>query len=355
MMNLPPKKIEPNLAYLDPFLMDRIRINAGMSRKKLATEATLAVNTVLDAFNCGGLQPFKAKLLAQTLGCQVTELLAPWDPLYKVPANPPGPWSGSPEWEPIGYLEQGRLAPNGLYYVVFRMQHRHTTAKSGRGKFYHLSWLPPAKREGMRHQLSRHADVCARVGVHPHIVVNHTSTPVANDEGWWVIDDWVGETTLANHIKGEPWPLEELPRLLLEIARGLEALHQADVVFRELAPARVLMADKGGRAVLTDFELAKLLDGGPSVSSEWPEDPFRAPEVEGGTVAEGADLYSLAMVAAAAIAGPAFDPGHAVTILKASSVPKRALHLLVDCLKPLDHRPSELTLLLKELARWAEG
>jgi serine/threonine protein kinase len=355
MMSLPPKKIEPNMVYLDPFLMDRVRINAGLSRKKLATESTLAVNTVLDAFNCGGLQPFKAKLLAKALGCQVTELLAPWDSLYKVPANPPEPWSGSPEWEPIGYLEQGRLAPNGLYYIVFRMQHRHTKAKLGRGKFYHLSWLPTTKRAGMQHQLSRHADVCARVGVHPHIVVNHTSTPVANDEGWWVIDDWVGEKNLAQYLVNNAWPSEGLPRLLLEIAQGLDALHRAGIIFRELAPARVLIADRGGRSVLTDFELAKLLDGGPSVSSEWPEDPFRAPEVEGGTVTEGADLYSLAMVAAAAIAGPAFDPGHAVTILKASNVPKQPLHLLVECLKPLDRRPSELMPVLKELTRWTRG
>jgi hypothetical protein len=355
-MVLPPKKIESNMVYLDPFLMDRVRIDVGLSRKALAAEAGLAVNTVLDAFNGAGLQPFKARVLAKALGREVTELLAPWDTLYKVPANPPGPWSGSPEWEPIGYLEQSRLAPNGLYYVVFRMQHRHTKAKLGRGKFYHLSWLPPAKREGMRHQLSRHADVCACAGVHPHIVVNHTSTPVANDEGWWVIDDWVGEKTLAQHLAKNAWPSESASRLLLEIAQALDALHQAGIIFRELAPARVLIADKGNRAVLTDFELAKLLDGSPSVSSEWPEDPFRAPEVEGGTVTEGADLYSLAMLAAAAIAGagPDFNPGHAVAILKAAGVPKQVLRLLLDCLGPLDRRP-ELTPVLKELARWAEG
>jgi serine/threonine protein kinase len=99
------------------------------------------------------------------------------------------------------------------------------------------------------------------VGLHPHIVVNHTSTPAAQEEGWWVIDDWVGDKTLADHLETAPWPKEHLPRLLYEVACGLDALHRAKVVFRELAPARVLMADKDGRAVLTDFELAKLLDG----------------------------------------------------------------------------------------------
>ena len=100
----------------------------------------------------------------------------------------------------------------------------------------------------------------------PQIVVNLTSTPVANDEGWWVIDAWVGEKTLADYLRAASWPRERLPRLLLEIARGLEALHNAGIVFRELAPSRVLISDKDGGAVLTDFELAKLLDGAPSVS-----------------------------------------------------------------------------------------
>ena len=136
-------------------------------------------------------------------------------------------------------------------------------------------------REGMQAKLSRHAEVCARVGMHPNIVVNFSSTPVTGGEGWWVIDDGISESTLADHLQGGPWPAAKLPRLMLDVAKGLDALHRAGIVFRELAPARVLVANDG-RAVLTDFELAKLLDGSPSVSSEWPEDPFRAPEVDGG-------------------------------------------------------------------------
>lgn len=354
-MKMPPQKIDSQLAYLDPFLMDRARLNAGLSRKSLANNAGLAVNTVLEAFDGGGLQPAKAAILAKRLGCDVVDLLAPWDPRYKPPAEPSGPWSGSPEWEPTGYLDQGRASPNGLYYIVFRMQHRHTANKIARGKFYQLSWLRPTKREGMRHQLSRHADVCARVGIHPQIAINLTSTPVANDEGWWVIDDWVGEKTLGHHLRTGPWPLERLPRLLLEIAEGLDTLHKAGIVLRELAPARVLISDRDGRAVLTDFELAKLLDGSPSVSGDWPEDPFRAPEVDGGTTTVRSDLYSLALVAAAAIAGSQFDPGKTIELLGAAGMPKRLHRLMVDCSEPIpDRRPAELTGLLKELTRWAE-
>lgn len=356
-MNSRTPQIDPQLVYLDRFLVDRARVDRGWALKELAIKADVDYRTVRDVVQMGaGVLPSKARDIADAVKKSVLDLLAPWDPRYKPPAEPPGPWAGAAEWEWKGYLDQGRLAPNGLYYIVCRMQHRHTTAKSGRGKFYHLSWLPPAKREGMRHQLSRHAEVCARVGIHAQIVVNHTSTPVANEEGWWVIDDWVGEKTLADHLRMGPWPRERMPRLLLDIVRALEALHRAGVVFRELAPSRVLISDRDGRAILTDFELAKLLDGSPSVSGEWPEDPFRAPEVEGGSAAVQADLYSLALVAAAAAAGPEFELRDVVSLLGAAGMPKRLHRLMVDCSEPVpDRRPPDLLRLLKELTRWAEG
>jgi serine/threonine protein kinase len=234
------------------------------------------------------------------------------------------------------------------------MKNRHTAARRGRGKFYHLSWLRPAVRIAMRDQLSRHADVCVRVGTHPHVAFNLTSTPVAGDEGWWVIDDWVGEQTLADHMQSGPWPADQLPRLLLEIAQGLEALHREGIVFRELAPARVLIADQDRRAVLTDFELAKLLDGSPSVSSEWPEDPYRAPEVDGGNVTIRADFYSLGKVAVAAAAGRLVDEEAVPLVLGKVGMPKRMARYFRDCLEPVpEQRPPELAPLLKELGRWA--
>jgi serine/threonine protein kinase len=365
-MYLPPEKIDPHLVYLDPVLLERATRNRGLSQKEFCTNAKkwlgISSNTLLNAIQGKGGYPNTAKKIAAFFNREVDDLLAPWDAFYKKPADPPGPWSGAPEWESTGYLEKSRLAPNGLYYIVCRMQHRYTKGKLGRGKYYILSWLPSALREEKRHQLSRHANVCALVGTHPHIVVNHCSTPAVNNEGWWVIDEWVGETTVADHLNDHPWPLHKLPQLLLQIAKGLAALHEKGVILRELAPARVLIPGDDRQAMLTDFELAKLHDGGPSVRpSEWPEDPFRAPEVEGGTVTEGADLYSLAMVAAAAIAGPAFSPDpklyprRAIEVLKTPNLPKRVLQVLVDCLKPLNCRPAELTPVLKELARWAKG
>ncbi len=351
------KQLDPQLVYLDSFLLDRARLSLGLSLGQLAVEAEVDYRTVRGVVDKGGLLPSKARDIAQVLKKDVLELLAPYDPRFVPPSPPLGPLAGSTEWEAVGYLNQGRLAPNGLYYIVCQMQHRHSPAKRGRGKFYHLSWLSSATRDAMRNKLSRHANVAAEVGIHRHVAVNHTSTPVSDGNGWWVIDEWVGERTLENHLQSEPWPPAQLPRLLHEIAQGLNALHSANIVARELAPARVLISDRDGHAVLTDFELAKLLDGSPSVSSEWPEDVFLAPEVDGTSATVQSDLYSFGQVAIAAAAGSdgAGDLERAPVFLGRAGVPKRLAKMIVDCLEPVpSNRPPELLPLLTELSRWVE-
>ncbi len=284
---VPPSNLtDQQMVFLDPVLLDRARINAGLSLKELAVKADINYRTVRGVFGRGGMLPSKAKDIADTLKCGVLELLAPWDPRFVLPKTA-SPWLGETEWERVKHLECGRQAANGLYYVVCQMRHRHTAGRLGRGKFYVLSWLRTELTKGVRHKLTRHAEVCAKFKVHPHITINHTSTPTGNEDGWWVVDEWFGEHTLADRLEQCPWPQAELPRLLHQIALGLSALHAVGVVFRELAPSRVLIADDDGRAVLTDFELAKLLEGLPSVAGDWPEDPFRPPEVDGGSWTAG--------------------------------------------------------------------
>lgn len=356
-MPLPPSSISPDLVYFDPVLITRVAINAGLSLTQLAAEAQVALNTVRDALRGKGLARHTAAAIARRLGRDVTDLLAPWDAWYRPPAEPAAPWSGAPEWEVTDYLNQGRLAPNGLYFVVCAMRHRHIPARRGRGKFYHLSWLPPATRDQLSAQLSRHAEVCARVGPHPHIALTLSSTPVAQQEGWWVIDDWVGPETLADRLDAAPWPRDKLPRLLHELALGLAALHDAKIVVRELAPARILIGEHDGRAVLTDFELAKLLDGVPSGGRDWPEDdPYRAPEIDGGGTSVQSDLYSWARVAVTALAREWPTPDRLPVVLGQAGVPKKVQRLWLDSLEPLpSQRPPNMEALLPHLAAWRKG
>ena len=341
------------LLYLDTFQIERRRIAMGLSKKKLTGNKILSMNTLKAIYNGQGVFPGTAHRLAKQLNCQIMDLLARHDSRYVAPATEPGPMSGASEWEMDGYLDQGRLASNGLYYIACRMKHRYTANRSGRGKFYHLSLMNLQLRNAIQDKLSRHAEVCVRVGLHPHVAHNLTSTPAVGDGGWWVIDDWVGEQTLADRLESGAWPAADLPQLLLDVATGLQALHNAGVIFRELAPARVLISDQDGGAVLTDFELAKLLDGSPSVSSEWPEDPYRAPEVDGGTLTVQADLYSFGKTAVAAAAGELVEHDTVPDLFNKVGIPKRLAKLLIDCTEPVPaKRPAELAPLLKELAAW---
>ncbi len=352
-VNAPKTPLDPRYVYLDSYLVDEARLNLGLSRKDFAVACQVPAHRLAEMFNGGGLQAATAKKVADYLGKKVTDLLAAHDPLYRPRSEPTGPSAGAAEWQWICYLDQGRLTPNGLYYIVSQMQHRHTQGKYARGKYYHLGFASDAKREEMRHQLSRHADVCARVGVHPNIAVNLASAPTNPGDGWWVIDHWVGEHSLADRLASGPWPTETLPKLLLDIATGIQTLHAADVLLRELSPSRILIDDVRGHAVLTDFELAKLLDGSPSVSSDWPEDPFRAPELDGGSATVRSDLYSFGQTAVAA-AGSGNNTDSADKMLQAVGCPKRLQGSIIACLEPLPtKRPADLSTLVHELHRWA--
>jgi len=262
----------------------------------------------------------------------------------------------SDEWEPVRYTSPWITAANGLQFRVCQMRHRHIKERLGRGKFYDLLDVPTDRREGLRAMLLRHPVVAGRLEVDPHVAVNLCAAPAAGGEGWWVVDQWVGETALSQGSAREPLPAAALARLMREIADGLAVLHAAGIVFRELAPWRVLLAERDGRAVLTDFELAKLLDGSPTVSpgaDQWPNDDYRAPEVESGNFDKRADLYSFARIFLLAATGRIPPVDEVEPVLTRLAIPKRVLRVTIDCLAPdAGDRPRDIQAVQKIMANW---
>ena len=55
---------EQQMVFLDPFLLDRGRINLGLSLKELAKAADIDYRTVRDIYRDGGVLPSKALDLA---------------------------------------------------------------------------------------------------------------------------------------------------------------------------------------------------------------------------------------------------------------------------------------------------
>lgn len=338
--------------FLDPTLLSLMLTNAGCSVKKGAKDCGVAHNTMRGIMVGVGINPETAKKIADQLGTTVLSLLAPWDHRYR----PPKGQNTQVEWDHDGYLGKGTLASNNLYFIPCRMKHKTTANKFGRGKYYHLSLLKLDVRQDMQHKLSRHSDVCVKVGQHPHVAMNHSSGATATSEGWWVIDAWVGNESLEQKLQAGPWPVERLPGMLQQVASGLDALHRAGVIMRELAPSHVLLTDDLTRAVITDFELAKLLAEVPSVSGEWQDgDRFRAPEITGTNASAAADLYSFTQLAVAAINGGLPEEGQESECLSGSSLPPKLRKLFLQCLMSSPaKRPQEIGPLLEELNRWAE-
>lgn len=63
--------------------------------------------------------------------------------------------------------------------------------------------------------------------------------------------------TLERRLEDEgPLPIPEMVRIVAEIAAGLDTLHRAEIIHRDVKPSNVML-DTDGAAALTDFGLAK--------------------------------------------------------------------------------------------------
>lgn len=353
------------VVILDKRLLDRQLIERGLTRGQLKdalveteqnkhksnVDLTLSRNTVDKAFTGVGIRPSAAKTLADFFNCEVLELLSPLDPNYLPPtANSPN-W----EWE----IDQpdnlsARKAANGLISHFYMLRHRHTAGRKARGKFHLLSGMTAEEKARKREQLQRHPDVCHRIGSHPNLTEVVSSAPTEGDDGWWVIERWESAESLATRIQKKRWPESALPRLMREIAQGLLHLHHHDIMLRELAPSRILIRPDGS-VVLTDFELAKLLDGSPTVmpNDSWPEDDYRAPEVGPGKVLPCADIYSWGRILVHAATGKLPAPGEDFDLLTKCSLPKAVWAIAKGCLELIpSKRPQSMEEILKAIVRW---
>src|SRR5262245_39672505 len=81
-------------------------------------------------------------------------------------------------------------------------------------------------------------------------------------EYWALVMELVEGETLADRIDRGAIPVDEALAIAKQIAEGLEAAHEQDVVHRDLKPANVKIRSDGTVKVL-DFGLAKALDQSP--------------------------------------------------------------------------------------------
>jgi serine/threonine-protein kinase len=171
-----------------------------------------------------------------------------------------------------------------------------------------LKVLPPelAFRDEVKSRFLREAEMSARLS-HPHIVPIY-SVDEAEGVVYFAMGLVEGES-LASRLANEPRPpFEMVRRILREVAEALHYAHQHGVVHRDIKPDNILLERGTGRALVTDFGIARAAEGDqrltvtgiavgtPAYMS--PEQAMGEREVDG-----RADIYALGIVAYQMIAG----------------------------------------------------
>lgn len=235
------------------------------------------------------------------------------------------------DWKFVSTESPSLLAANGVSYQVAKLESELLPGRFARGKFYELLHVPPAKLAGLVERLTRHAKVCTSLTSDRRVAKHIDTRRFGLNTAWWVLDEWVDSSTLSQMIDSDvEVQLDEAKRIGSELLQGLSILHANRVLVRELAPVRVLLRDDSSGCIITDFELAKLLDSEISVSGKWRiESPYRAPEICGDDRDFRSDLFSWAIIVTELLTGSTVadfelikkrtkDPGVAALIVKCS-------------------------------------
>ncbi|MET9885694.1 serine/threonine-protein kinase [Streptomyces sp. NPDC006430] len=140
---------------------------------------------------------------------------------------------------------------------------------------------------------------------HPHVVVVHDV--VEHDGRPHIVMELVDGCSLADRLASEgPLGPAETARMGLALLGALTAAHARGVLHRDVKPANVLLEAATGRAVLTDFGIARLA-GATTISETGafvgsPE--YTSPErMQGAVAGPASDLWSLGTLLCAALTG----------------------------------------------------
>jgi serine/threonine-protein kinase len=158
----------------------------------------------------------------------------------------------------------------------------------------------------VQEQLRREARTAARLS-HPNIVPLHAFGEV---EGmpYFVMGYVRGESLAARLRRDGRLPEEDARRILADLADALQHAHRQGVVHRDVKPDNVLLDDESGRALLTDFGVARALGGSETLTAAGKvvgTPSYMSPEQAAGRAdLDGrSDIYSLGVMAYAMLSG----------------------------------------------------
>jgi serine/threonine-protein kinase len=174
-----------------------------------------------------------------------------------------------------------------------------------------LKLLPTglAAQPELRERFLREARTAAALS-HPNIVPIH-AVEAQNGFVYYAMGFVDGETLAERVRRVGPLPPADAGRILQEAAWALSYAHGRGVVHRDVKPDNILLERASGRALLTDFGIARSRAATPmtAVGEALGTPHFMSPEQAAGEPLDGrSDLYALGAVGFFALTGrPPFD------------------------------------------------
>ena len=141
---------------------------------------------------------------------------------------------------------------------------------------------------------------------HPHL--NRVLRFFESNGTAYMVLEYVQGETLADRLSRErQLPEESLQRLLEEVLSGLEVMHAAGYVHRDIKPGNLMLREEDGSAVVLDFGAARQAVGQRSKAITSILTPGYAPieqyDSKADDVGPWSDIYALGMVAYRCISG----------------------------------------------------
>jgi len=194
----------------------------------------------------------------------------------------------STQYEVLRLLGQGGMG--SVYLARERLLERLVAIKVLRSELVHGD---------ARERFIREARTAAKL-THPHIVPLY-SFGQAGDTLFYIMGFVEGESLEDCLKRSGPLGASQVRRILAELADALEYAHTNGVVHRDIKPDNILIDRASGRAILTDFGIAKVESAGMTITRTGiivgtplymsPEQAAGDREVDG-----RADLYSLGVI-----------------------------------------------------------
>ena len=160
-----------------------------------------------------------------------------------------------------------------------------------------LTVNPAVVNESLIARFKLEAKTIARLE-HPHILTLYDYG--VEDDLLYLVMPYLDGGSLGDRLKSDDPPsLEEIAKLLSEVATALDYAHREGIIHRDIKPDNILL-DKEGHALIADFGIVKIAESDNSLTATGGvvgTPAYLAPEQAGGDgITSSSDIYSLGVV-----------------------------------------------------------